>query len=53
MVKGRFQEGFNQKTHDPGSKNFGKIIRPLQIPALNLAIKGIPRLHQRNTRMAQ
>jgi hypothetical protein len=53
MAKRRFVEGFNQKTHDSGSKNFGKIIRPHQIPALNLASQGFPHLHQRNTRMAR
>ena len=27
MAKRRIRSGFNQKTHRPGSKNFGKITR--------------------------
>ena len=53
MAKRRIDSRFNQKTHRPGSKNFGKIIRSLQFPAGKLASTGIPRLHQRNTRMAR
>jgi len=46
MAKRRIDSGFNQKTHDTGSKNFGKIIRSLQFPAGKLASRVIPRLHQ-------
>jgi hypothetical protein len=53
MAKRRIRPRFNQKTHRPGSKNFGKIIRSLQFPAGKLASTVIPRLHQRNTPMAR
>jgi len=53
MAKRRIDSRFNQKTHRPGSKNFGKIIRSLQFPAGKLASTVIPRLHQRITRMAR
>jgi hypothetical protein len=51
MAKRRIRPRFNQKTHRPGSKNFGKIIRPMTSSAQHLAIRPVPCLDRGNSLM--